>query len=691
MSAAGTSVRPLDPRLLRYARASAVYVGLTAGIGAVTAGLVIAQAAVLADVISGVFGGGETGYAWALALLGLVIAARAGLAWGQEVAAQRSSAAVKATLRRRIAVHVAELGPSWLGTERRAALTTLVTSGLDALDGYFARYLPQLVLATIVPAAVVVCMFTADPLSAVIVALTLPLIPVFMVLVGLATRARTRRRWRALAVLAHHFADVVAGLPTLKLFGRAKAQARALREVSDEHRRESLATLRIAFLSALVLELLATLSVALVAVGIGLRLVGGELDLRTAVLVLVLAPEAYLPLRMVGTHFHASADGLAAAEEAFRVLETPLPHRGAGGVDPGKVTLTVRDLEIRYPDRDAPALAGLTMTVRPGETVAVTGPSGAGKSTLLAGLLGFALPASGQVLAGAHDLARIDPAAWRAGVGMGTPTSLPAGRHDRRQRADRRPGSRSHPGRRGPGPRRCRRPGPGPAGGGARRWAVRRSGTPGRARPRTGPGGAAVGGRPGLPAVAGRTHRGTGLRNRGAGAGRTRPAAGDRRHHDRGHAPPDAPPTCRPGRGGTSANDPHLPARSPPHRSARMTGTPSRTGARLVLAAAAGVAAAASGVALLATSAWLISRAAQHPPVLVLMVAIVAVRAFGLGRGVLRYVERLFAHDSAYRLLGDVRADAYRGWSDWPLAGWRHSAPVICCPAWSPTWTRCWT
>ncbi|MFD2079791.1 ATP-binding cassette, subfamily C, CydD/ATP-binding cassette, subfamily C, CydCD [Actinopolymorpha cephalotaxi] len=420
MSGAGTSVRPLDPRLLRYARSSAVYVGLTAGIGAVAAGLVIAQATVLADVISGVFGGAfggvQTEYGRALALLGLVIAARAGLAWGQEVAAQRSSAAVKATLRRRISEHVAELGPSWLGTERRAALTTLVTSGLDALDGYFARYLPQLVLATIVPAAVVVCLFTADPLSAAIVALTLPLIPVFMVLVGLATRARTRRRWRALAVLAHHFADVVAGLPTLKLFGRAKAQARALREVSDEHRRESLATLRIAFLSALVLELLATLSVALVAVGIGLRLVEGELDLRTAVLVLVLAPEAYLPLRMVGTHFHASADGLAAAEEAFRVLETPLPHRGAGDVDPGKVTLTVRDLEIRYPDRDAPALAGLTMTVRPGETVAVTGPSGAGKSTLLAGLLGFVLPASGEVLAGAHDLARVDPVAWRAGV-----------------------------------------------------------------------------------------------------------------------------------------------------------------------------------------------------------------------------------------------------------------------------------
>lgn len=424
-------VAPLDPRLLRYARASAVYVGLSTGISAMTAGLVIAQATLLADVISRAFSGGGAGLSGVLPLmvaLGIVVVARAALAWAQEVAAHRSSAAVKSTLRTRLLARVLELGPSWLVGERRTTLTTLVTSGLDALDGYFARYLPQLILAVVVPAAVVTWMVGADLLSALTVALTLPLIPVFMVLVGLATRARTRRRWRALAVLAHHFADVVAGLPTLKVFGRAKAQARALREVSDRHRRESLATLRIAFLSALVLELLATLSVALVAVGIGLRLVEGNLDLRTAVLVLVLAPEAYLPLRLVGTHYHASADGLAAAEEAFRVLDTPVPSSGRRvGPEPGRTTLTVEDLEVVHPGREGPVLSGLSFVVRPGETVALTGPSGAGKSTLLAVLLGFVVPTSGRVLLGDDvdgtradgirvELSDIDIQRWRSGL-----------------------------------------------------------------------------------------------------------------------------------------------------------------------------------------------------------------------------------------------------------------------------------
>ncbi|MGW5364695.1 thiol reductant ABC exporter subunit CydD [Actinopolymorpha pittospori] len=425
-------VAPLDPRLLRYARASAVYVGLSTGISALTAGLVIAQATLLADVISRSFSGGATGLAgvWHLLVaLGIVVVARAALAWAQEVAAHRSSAAVKSTLRARLLARVFELGPSWLVGERRTTLTTLVTSGLDALDGYFARYLPQLILAVVVPAAVVTWMVGADLLSALTVALTLPLIPVFMVLVGLATRARTRRRWRALAVLAHHFADVVAGLPTLKVFGRAKAQARALREVSDQHRRESLATLRIAFLSALVLELLATLSVALVAVGVGLRLVEGNLDLRTAVLVLVLAPEAYLPLRLVGTHYHASADGLAAAEEAFRVLDTPVRASGRQvGPEPGRTTLTVEDLEVVRPGREGPVLSGVSFEVRPGETVALAGPSGAGKSTLLAVLLGFVVPASGRVLLGSGEVERtgslgarvelsdIDIERWRTGL-----------------------------------------------------------------------------------------------------------------------------------------------------------------------------------------------------------------------------------------------------------------------------------
>jgi ATP-binding cassette subfamily C protein CydD len=241
---------------------------------------------------------------------------------------------VKTELRRRPLAHVAALGPG--AAPATGALSTLAVRGLDALDAYFARYLPQLVLAGLVPAIVLARLLPADLVATVTIVLTLPLIPVFMALVGLPTEAANRRQFRLLARLSHHFLDVVAGLPTLKVFGRARAQAATIRRISAEQRRLTMRTLRAAFLSSLVLELLATLSVALVAVGIGLRLVAvgiglrlvaGELDLSTALLVLILAPEAYLPLRQVGANYHASAEGLAAAEEVFAVLETPLPDR----------------------------------------------------------------------------------------------------------------------------------------------------------------------------------------------------------------------------------------------------------------------------------------------------------------------------------------------------------------------------
>ncbi len=224
---------------------------------------------------------------------------------------------------------IARLGPAGIDRERSGSLVVLATSGIDALDSYFARYLPQLFLAVIVPVTVVVVVLGADWISAVIIAVTVPLIPVFMALVGASTKARMERQARLLQRLAGHFLDVVAGLPTLKVFGRAKAQVAAVRDITDRYRTATMATLKVAFLSSLILELLATISVALVAVAVGLRLLGGHLSLATALFVLILAPEAYLPLRLLGTNYHASAEGMKAAEEVFEVLERPLPAGGS--------------------------------------------------------------------------------------------------------------------------------------------------------------------------------------------------------------------------------------------------------------------------------------------------------------------------------------------------------------------------
>jgi ATP-binding cassette subfamily C protein CydD/ATP-binding cassette subfamily C protein CydCD len=398
-------VKPLDPRLLRHAGATRGFLLICVALGAAQAGLLVAQATLLADGIAAVFHG-STRLTATVAWLAGVIAARALVSWAQEVAAARAAATVKSQLRARLLERLTQLPPG-----RTGELTTLTVRGLDALDAYFARYLPQLVLAGLVPAIVLLRIAPADLVAATTIALTLPLIPVFMALVGMHTETANRRQFRLLARLSHHFLDVVAGLPTLKAFGRAKAQAEVVGRVSAEQRRVTMRTLRVAFLSSLVLELLATLSVALVAVGIGLRLVSGHLDLATALLVLILAPEAYLPLRQVGANYHASAEGLAAAEEVFRVLEQPVRASNAAPA-PGGV-IRFEDVTVAYPGRATPALSSFTLDVHPDEVVALTGPSGAGKSTALAVLLGFVQPDRGRVTTGGTALSEVDLDAWR--------------------------------------------------------------------------------------------------------------------------------------------------------------------------------------------------------------------------------------------------------------------------------------
>ena len=409
----------LDPRLLRYASTTRRFVVLAVVVGGTTALLVVAQAWLIATVVNNAFfhHGSLSTLRDPLLLLLAVIVGRAVLAWATERAAHRASASAKSELRHSAAKHIAALGPPGLEQQDGGRLTVLVTTGIDALDGYFSRYLPQLFLAVIVPVTIIAVVSGADWISAVLIAVTVPLIPVFMGLVGLTTRDRTAARMRSVQRLAGHFLDVVAGLPTLKVFGRAKAQARAIAEVTDRYRTTTLATLKLTFLSSLILELLATVSVALVAVAVGLRLLDGDMNFHAALFVLVLAPEAYLPLRALGANFHASADGMKAAEQVFELLETPVDQRAGGNVRPRDSSIHITGLDVTYLGRRIPALHDADLTVEPGETVALTGPSGCGKTTLVGVVLGLNRPSAGVVHLGGVDLCDLDLDAWRAGIG----------------------------------------------------------------------------------------------------------------------------------------------------------------------------------------------------------------------------------------------------------------------------------
>jgi ATP-binding cassette subfamily C protein CydCD len=403
-------VRPLDPRLLKHARRAVVPIAVLAGLGLATALLVVAQAWLLATVIAKVFIDKATlpESATPIVVLAAVTVARASIAWAAQASAHRASAAAKTELRAALLARVVALGPGWRtgssGRSRRdaAALPQLATPGLDGLDGYFTSYLPALIGAVAIPLAVLVTITVADPISGIIVACTLPLVPLFGALIGMATGRQAAQRWRALATLAHHFHDVVSGLPTLRVFGRAQAQRSRIEQVTGEYRRATMATLRLAFLSSLALELVATMSVAVVATEIGLRLAYGHLDLRTGLLVLICAPEAYLPLRALGTQFHATADGLAAADEVFAILETPAP--GPATTPPTlpqppahAPSIHVDAVTVRHEGRAAPAPDHATFTIEPGRLTVLTGPSGGGKTTLLSCLLGFAEPTSGSI------------------------------------------------------------------------------------------------------------------------------------------------------------------------------------------------------------------------------------------------------------------------------------------------------
>jgi thiol reductant ABC exporter CydD subunit len=411
-------VPALDPRLLGRARAVRSLLVADALLGVVAALLVLAQAVLLARVAARAFGGASLGdVAWPLGALVAVVLARAVTAWGFETAGRRAATQVVSQLRLDLVETRLRHSPTALDGAESAELATAAVSGVDALDITFARYLPYLVTALVVPVAVLALVVSIDPLAAGVMVLTLPLVPIFMWLVGRYTEHRARARWRAMSVLANHFLDVVRGLPTLRAFNRGQAQVERIVAVSDEYRRASMGTLRAAFLSGAVLELAATLGIALVAVVVGVSLAEGNVGFEAALTVLVLTPELYLPLRNLAAQFHASADGAAVAGRMLDLAEgATVASGGALAPDPAAAPITFERVSFRYPAGDRDALAGVDLELRPGETVAFVGASGGGKSTLAALLLRFAGPTSGRILVATDDLAALDAAGWRRSI-----------------------------------------------------------------------------------------------------------------------------------------------------------------------------------------------------------------------------------------------------------------------------------
>src|SRR6478672_7784729 len=392
-------VRPLDPRLMRYASGVRTLLVASVLLGIAAAVVVIVQAVLIAGILAEVIIDGQDAAAVSgrLTWLAVVIAVRAGLAWASEEIARRSASSVTAGLRRDLLRRSATFGPRWRSGEHGGELAVLATTGVESLHDYIARYLPQLVLSVVIPLIMLVYLFTADLTSGLIVACTLPLIPLFMALVGWYTDRQTRAKWASLSRLAGHFTDVVAGLPTLKVFGRATAQAQAVRSVTDDYRISSMVTLRVAFLSSMVLELLASLSVALVAVAIGLRLVYGDLTLQVGLAVLILAPEAYLPLRQLGTQFHAAADGVAATAKVLAILDIQPSAPGTRTDLPAVPGLRVSDATVGAAGHRG-SVGPLSLDIPAGRITVITGESGVGKTTLLQLLAGVQRPDSGQVM-----------------------------------------------------------------------------------------------------------------------------------------------------------------------------------------------------------------------------------------------------------------------------------------------------
>jgi ATP-binding cassette, subfamily C, bacterial CydCD len=432
---------PVDPRLLRLDPSVPRYLAVTGGLALVTAAALIAQATALAAVVARSFLAGAVLAdlrGWLVVLLAAV-GVRAAATWATDLVAQRTSAGVKSRLRAAVIDRVTRRPPGE-EADSAGALASALTDGIDALDGTFGGYLPALVAGLVVPVAIVGWLVAVDLTSALVLGVTLPLIPLFMVLIGLAARAATRRRFRALSDLSGHLLAVLQGLTTIRVARASDRVARRVRDAGERLRRTTLETLRVAFVSALALELLAALAVATIAVIAGVRLAEGTGAAFEPVLVaLLLAPDAFLPLRRVGQQFHANEDGAAAAERLLDLLDAPtdscgrtasapgsaLPGRTSPvgssapsgrtpAPDPASAPVRLERVTVTHSGRPLPALDRVDLTVRPGEQLAILGASGAGKTTLATVLLGLRAPDQGRVVVGTVDVADLDPDAWHA-------------------------------------------------------------------------------------------------------------------------------------------------------------------------------------------------------------------------------------------------------------------------------------
>jgi ATP-binding cassette, subfamily C, bacterial CydD len=408
----------MNRELLRQVKPARTFLSCAIVLGVLGAAATIAQMVFLSKIVERVFLAGESldrVRTLLLLLLGAVVL-RSGLLWLREIAAQRGAVYVKNELRERLFAHLMRLGPGYTGGERTGELVATAVEGVERLDAYVRRYLPQMVLSAFIPLLIAAYLLPVDPISAALLLATAPAIPVLMILVGRHAEDHMQRQWTTLSRMSAHFLDVLQGLPTLKTFGRGAAERERVAEINNEFRERTLKVLRYAFLSGFVLEFIATLSIALVAVALGVRLLIGDISFGPAFLVLLLAPEFFRPLRELGVHRHAGMEGKASADRIFEILDTPVPvstKPDTATRPSGRLSVEFSDIGYSYPGSEQPALSGIDLALPAGTCTALVGRSGAGKSTLVNLLMRFVDPETGRITANGVPISDLSPETWR--------------------------------------------------------------------------------------------------------------------------------------------------------------------------------------------------------------------------------------------------------------------------------------